>query len=239
MVSPIPFSAGIDLANLGFGIYDRIMGDGSSDTARNDTRFMNDFAWKAALRNEDYQRNYMQVRARDAELAGMHPLAALGVNVGSGPSGAAFVGTESFSGNKAFGDMSHLGQNTARALLAQSTADERALNAATINKLNSEADFAQASAKEVRSRVPNTQLPPPMPNMATSNKYQLVKNAMGRYEWILSPEASQGIMSDPIKMWATSLENSFAGPDTYPFWRSVGRGARRLMSPRRSIMRGD
>lgn len=219
-----PFAMGMDLANLGFGIYDRMQG--GSDTAVNDQRFMNDFAWKQALRNEDYQHNYMQYRSRDAQLAGLHPLAALGVNVGSGPSAAAFTGVENFSRNRAFGDMSHLGQNTSRALLSQATADERALSAATINKINSEADFAQASAAEARKRTASMGLPPPMPDMAKSNKYQLVKNAMGRYEWILSPEASQGIMSDPIKMWANSLENAVAGPETYPFWKRVRKSLR-------------
>lgn len=230
MVSPAE-GVGIfsDLANLGFGIYDRLQGP--SDTAIGDQRFMNDFAWKQSLRNEDYQRNYMQVRSADAIAAGLHPLAALGVNVGSGPSAAAFTGVQDFSRNRGYSDMSNLGQNTQRAMLAQATSQERSIGEATVKKINAEADYYNAMSQDIRSKRNPPGQPPPLPDMNRSNKYQMVKNADGQWEWILSPEASQGIMSDPIEMWAQSLENAFAGPETRPFWRAVRRSGRRLMNP--------
>lgn len=224
-----PTAIASDLANLGFGIYDRVAGR-DSGSAGDDARFMNDFAWKQSLRNEDYQKNYLQYRSADAIAAGLHPLAALGVNVGSGPSAAAFSGVTPKS-PRAYSDMSNLGQNTLRAQLAQATASDRAIAAATVRKLDSE------TALNNRTQIPgqspaldNSQLPPPAP-MDVSNKYQLVKNAMGRYEWILSPQASQGIMSDPIRMWAESLQNAFAGPETYPLWKNAWKSLKRIVLP--------
>lgn len=232
-----PFAANVFSSIMGY------QGSRMSSGQRADQRWMNDFAWKQALRQEefskDYQLNYLQHRARDAEKAGLHPLAALGVNTGSGPTAAAFVGADSNSRPNSYELMSNLGQNVSRAFLAQRSSDERALAQATLGKINAETDYTRAMELEARTRTQNMQLPPPMPQMSQGQKYQLVKNAMDRYEWILSPEASQGIMSDPIRMWSNSIENAIAGPETYPFWRSVGRGAKRAFNPYNALRRGD
>lgn len=212
---------------------------GQSDTAVNDARFMNDFAWKQALRNEqfnnDWVTNNMQIRSRDAALAGLHPLAALGVNISSGPSSAAFVGqpqSEKKRNAYALGaDLSDtLGQNISRAMLAQKSAQERALAQATLDKINSETAANNSMARMYdRQNPPSVGTPPSMPTMDENQKYQLLYNPMSkRYEWALSAQASQAIMSDPVRMWSESFSNAFAGPDTRQFWSTVGRSARRL-----------
>lgn len=209
MVSSAAVGTGIavasDLANLGFGVYDRMQGR-DSGSAGDDARFMNDFAWKQSLRNEEYQKNYLQYRSADAIAAGLHPLAALGVNVGSGPSAAAFSGV--IPKSNPYSDMSNLGQNTSRALLAQATAQERMLAEATVQKLGAETRQANSLASYY-DRMPNTTgTPPALPEMDRNQKYQLVWDPMSKkYEYILSSQASQGIMSDPIKMWSESIKN--------------------------------
>lgn len=223
-----------DLSNLGFGIWDRL--SGGSDTATNDQRWMNDFAWKQSLRNEEFNRHYtqnqMQIRTADANAAGLHPLAALGINVQSGPSVAAFTGAQDFSRNRGYSDMSNLGQNTQRALMAQATAQERAIGEATIRKLDAETNLLNRTNPNQGQMIGQVgSNPPPMPDMHKANKYQLLKRPDGSYEWVLSSEASQAIMSDPIKMWAESLENAFAGPNTRPFWRAVGEAGKMGLNP--------
>lgn len=214
-----------DLANLGFGIYDRISGSGTSDTAVNDQRFMNDFAWKAALRNEDYQKNYMQYRSADALAAGMHPLAALGVNVGSGPSAAAFTGVDTHRA-RGYSDMSNLGQNTIRSLMSQATEDDRALARANINRTNAETDLIRSQHAESMKRLMEPAGNPPGAPTGRDptdpiQKYHYYVDENGNIIRQYSPAYSQAIMSDPLGMWANSFEKSFAGPDNRPFYRKM------------------
>lgn len=228
----------------GFNVFSGALGafGGSQESgglSRGDQRYIADFNMQQAKRNEDWNRayslDYMNIRADDARRAGLHPLAALGVNVGSGPTASVMApAAESAFKRNGFdiaSDLSdRMGQGISRAMLAQRTADERALTAATLRKINSETNLNNSMASQRGTNTStNTGSPPPM---AVGNKYQLVKNAQGRYEWILSPEASQGIMSDPAKMYLSSLENAFAGPETYPFWNQVYKSGRRLLSPR-------
>lgn len=152
---------GAALISGGFGMGSSFLnhfgGGQGSDTALNDQRFMNDFAWKQSLRNEDYMRNYMQYRTQDAEKAGIHPLAALGVNTGSGPSGAAFVGADQSPRPNAFdlgSDLAHgMGQNISRAVLAQKTQDEREMHQASLARVQAETDFIHAQRAESEKRL--------------------------------------------------------------------------------------
>lgn len=142
-ITPQAVSAGVDLVNSGFAIAN-LFGD-QGGMAKNDARFMNDFAWKQALRNEDFQKNNLQWRVRDAELAGISPLAAIGSSPGGGFGGASFVGAPSPRPKS----MPELGQNLARAAAAQQTPDERALTHAAVRKAEAEAGMAEFTLNQM------------------------------------------------------------------------------------------
>lgn len=207
MVSPAAISAGIDVANLGFGIYDRFAGDGSSDTAVNDTRFMNDFAWKQSLRNEEFQkelaRNGIRMRVADAEAAGLHPLVGAGINPASGGfSTSGFVGAQQNPSPRQFNAPS-FGQNISRAAAATMTEEERLLMHANTQKALAEADFAQSQAALARRQVANLGKTPPIPK-----SHIQIMNEDGSISTINNPDIAGAIMSDPLGMWGTSLSNT-------------------------------
>lgn len=197
---------------------------GMSDTQKNDQRFMNDFAWKAALRNEEYQRNYMQIRAMDAQRAGLHPLAALGVNVGSGPASAAFVGSGEGSGrrynaaNAAADSIQGLGQNLSRAIAAQQTADERLITQATLAEKAANTDYIQAMADESRKRTAAIGSIPPVPNPYNQHMQgdvsqipyaDVVYRGRDGYETVMDPRFAMGLSADPLRMYIRSLGKIF------------------------------
>lgn len=98
--------------------------------------------------NADLQRAFaqqgVQWRVNDAKAAGLHPLFALGANL-SGASPSYQIG--------AGPDYSSLGQNISRAVdAATSSEDERALKAAQLKVLESEADKNFALASSARSQ---------------------------------------------------------------------------------------
>lgn len=202
----------------GFGLLGNVLshfGGGGSDTAMNDQRFMNDFAWKQALRQEEYNnfytQNYMQIRAKDAAAAGLHPLAALGVNVASGPTSAAFSGSGGSGRRNAYdlgSDMAHtMGQNISRAVAAQKTADERILMQAQLEKNAAEIDLVQAQAAETRMRTAAIGSNPPIPDpysgltgdvLGLPSQHKLYRTPYGyTAEW--SPDFAVSMMSRPVK----------------------------------------
>lgn len=239
-IDPSVWAALIAGGSSMFGSGLGFMGQKLTAGQREDQRWMNDFAWKQSLRQErlgeELLHNRLLWTTNDAMRAGLHPLAALGVNSASGPSVAAnFTGSGPSGGPNAMelaGELTHnLGQNVSRAMLAQKSSEERALATAILNKTNSEGNYADALATEARVRTMNMQNPPPMPPMNQSNKYQLVKSPNGQWEWILGPEASQGIMSDPIKMWTESINNFMAPPDSPNWQQGAWNGIRRVFRP--------
>lgn len=211
---------------------------GDSDTASNDARFMNDFAWKQSLRNEQLQRDQFQfnkdlathgirMRAADAEAAGFHPLVGAGVNPAMGSSnsfgGTSFVGAHS-SAPKSSPFSLGFSQSISRAKAATMTEQEKVLAAAELARI-------QASTAESHARIALAQREmsllgktPPIPS-----KYQQVTLPSGGFENVYSPDYSQAIMSDPLGMWANSFKKAFGGPDSRPFWGAVKRGAKRSL----------
>lgn len=178
-----------------------IFGNQGSDTALNDQRWMNDFAWKKALRDEAFQNNYatnyMQIRAADAEKAGLHPLAALGVNpASSSPTVAAFTGVQDMKRNRDYSGVGQMGQDISRAILAQKTAEERATYQANLERTKAETDFIRAQELEVRKRTGMPSNPPaPDPYGRTTgdisgvpNKHILIRNPNGSYSLQWGPE---------------------------------------------------
>lgn len=141
-----------DLANIGFGIADRL--SGGSDTAANDARFMNDFAWKQSLRNEEFQKQLatqgIRMRVADAEAAGIHPLAALGVNPsGGGNFASAF--TQPIPRDKP--QWQGLGQDISRAVHAMTTPEEKQYKMLQLEKMKTENEILNTELTERRANI--------------------------------------------------------------------------------------
>lgn len=192
---------------MGSSFLSHFGGGQGSDTALNDQRFMNDFAWKQSLRNEDYMKNYMQYRSQDAEKAGIHPLAALGVNTGSGPSGAAFVGADMSPRSNAYDLGSDLatgmGQNISRAILAQKTQDERDMHTASLARVTAETDLINAQRAESEKRLHSPENPPvknPYDDSMTSDqpKHIRVLNPDGSISWQWSTPMAMSQIGRPV-----------------------------------------
>lgn len=224
-------------------------GGGMSDTQKNDQRFMNDFAWKAALRNEDYMRRYLEIRSNDAHVAGLHPLAALGVNVASGPGAAAFVG--SGEGNRRvrdFGFIPEMGQNISRALLAQKTADERMLAQAALEKTQAETDLVRAQADDIRNKVPGGVGNPPAPNpygpgvmqgdvSQLPNAHMVYRGPYG-YETQWTPDFAVSHMGRAMRGMLQDLHD-VGRLDLYPKLKAIGQIIYGNARYRRHYQRGD
>lgn len=174
-------------------------GGGGSDTAANDARFMNDFAWKQALRNEEEQkllaRNGIRMRVADAEAAGIHPLAAIGVNpAGGGQFGSGSVSPMEGRQNPMGPALSRMGQNLSRAAAVMSTRQEQEMHAANIELLRKNTDFVIQQIAESKARVVDMGHPKPQPvdtdmpfNPVKKMKYALQKVRDG----VAGPEARQ------------------------------------------------
>lgn len=261
---PIPpelLLQGVGLGLQGAGIGYQMFGGqgGPTGSQIDDQRFMNDFAWKQALRNEQYQRNYMQVRAADAEKAGFHPLAALGVNVGSGPQQAAFAGTGPGRPPRDTSGMQALGQNLSRAQSAMATEQEKIMNELAIEQAFANIDKTHAEAAFYRSNKitagigQNPAIPDPYggANMTGDirlhpTQHQIVRTPYGyRYEW--SPEFVQANQGRMFTSAVRDLGDFFAGPEATQFYRNAwsfaktpfqpGPGIPKRYHPRRPIPR--
>lgn len=226
----IPNPGFSDLMNLGFGLYDRFGGT-DSGVAGDDARFMNDFAWKQSLRNEDFTqdlaRHGIKMRVDDAVSAGLHPLVGAGGNPAQGGfSAAAFTPTMG-SQQKQFNNPGFsMGQNMSRAAAATMTEQEKAIQAAELGRILADTAESQARTALAQKQLREMAMSPSMPN-----KYQKVMLPDGTSETVYSSDYSQAIMSDPLGMWANSFKKSFGGPDSYKFWGAVGRAGRNLMHP--------
>lgn len=186
-----------------------------SDTAANDTRFMNDFAWKQSLRNEEFQRDLAQHglrwRTEDAQRAGLHPLVGAGINPAQGGwSGPAFVGApESRRGS---GVTASYSQDVSRARAATMTAEEKEIRALELARL--QADTAESFARKAIAERELAQMgkTPPMPQ-----KYIQIVNEHGDVETIYNPDIAAAMMADPLGTWANSFRKTFGGPDSSHF----------------------
>lgn len=208
---------GFNLLGSGLGFF----GGGDSDTARGDARFMNDFAWKKALRDEEYQRHMdrwgVRIRAHDmakaGEEIGVHPLAMMGIN----PAGGASVPVNFAGGydsgydnrwDRAASMTKDLGQDISRAVSATATREEKAMRVAQLatqlsqkRALDAEADLKIAQADDLRR---NPSVPPVDPELP--------------FNPVKKMEKGIGAVWDGI-----------AGPRSHEFWKAVNRSGRRLL----------
>lgn len=170
---------------------------------------------------EDFAKQGVRWRVADAEAAGLHPLAALGVMpTGSSPvsvmgsGGAGYSGGPSSSrGGNMYRALSAAGQNISRAMLAGQSADERALAQAQLDKLRSETDYMTAMAAESRKRASMPGNPPiPDPYSGVSggdvrtvpDMHQVMRGPNG-YEVQWSDAYSRSQMSRPFSMAGNDL----------------------------------
>lgn len=118
---------------------------------------------------KEFAQNGVRWKVADAQAAGIHPLAALGAQTFS----YSPVMAGDAADNRVGDALRQMGQGISRAAEAKQLADERALNAqlvqANIRKVNAETDYVQQQAKNAAQSVANTALPPPMPNVKSSN----------------------------------------------------------------------
>lgn len=191
--------------------------DDGSDTASNDTRFMNDFAWKQSLRNEELQREQfnfnkdlakhgIKMRADDAIAAGFHPLVGAGVNPAGGSSGGfgtpAFVGAHQ-SSSRGSGTSVGISQSISRAQAATMTESEKAMNQAQLESIR--ANTAESMARKALADYELQKLrgTPPIPP-ATQN----YRDADGNIITLNHPDVEASLRSDPVRMWSRSIKRN-------------------------------
>lgn len=199
-------------------------GGGMSDTQKNDQRFMNDFAWKQALRNEQFQhdlaRHGLKMRVDDATEAGLHPLVGAGINPAQGGwSGAAFTGVGSDRPQRDFSYLgeagSHfsraMGANINRAVDATRSPEERELQALQLENARANTARSQAERDMANLELERMRQNPPMPDPVS-----------------YSPT---GAHAESMKYYG----NQIFGPPSHPFWQSVGRNALRLLPDEKTL----
>lgn len=178
----------------------------------------------------EFAKNGVRWRVEDAVAAGLHPLAALGVNPASAsPVSASVFPADTSRRDTALHTLSGMSQDILRARLAKTTTDERLMNDALVTKTMAEADAATAMAEESRRRTALMGVPPPMPT-----KYRSFMLPDGTTEDMYSSDYSQAVMSDPLGMWASSIKKSLGGPNTHATWGAVSDAARESFNPWRS-----
>lgn len=132
-------------------------GGGSEGLSRDDQRFMADFQWKQALRNEEFQnllaRQGIRMKVEDAKAAGLHPLAALGINPSSGSFGTAFsTGQASHEGGLGRG-LENLGQNISRASMAMASPMEKQFKQLQLQKMSTENEILNTELQQRRNAL--------------------------------------------------------------------------------------
>lgn len=198
--------------------------------------------WDIAMRNfqfqEDLAKQGIRWRTEDAEAAGLHPLAALGMMPGGSSPISVMTGggASSSSAGNLYRSLSGMGQNLSRAAMAGATAGERALMEAQIEEVKSRTAANNAQAAESLARTAQIGQTPPIPNMFTP-----YRNQDGRIMMEYSPEFAASMMSRPASMWIEDFKNimqgSSYGPSRikklslYP-WEVMGKMGQKLHNPR-------
>lgn len=183
-------------------------------TAENDIRWMNDFAWKQSLRNEQFQQDLanhgIKMRVDDAVRAGLHPLVGAGINPASGGwSGPAF--NQPQPKQQMGGGGASMGVNISRAVDATRSPEERELMALQLENARADTARSQAERDIANLELQRMRLNPPMPNP--------------------EPYSPTGAHAASMKYYG----NQIFGEPARPFWDSVGRNAGRLLAPLKKL----
>lgn len=210
-------------------------GGGSEGLSRDDQRFLADHAWKLDLRNEAFQHDLakhgIKMRVDDAVSAGLHPLVGAGINPASGGFSASISGgsprtsMDSRLGRVGAG-LNQMGQDISRAMNATASLEEKALKAAELARIQADTAESQARAELARRQAREIGRTPPIPPL-----YQDVRRPDGTVMKLLSADASQAIMSDPLQMWAMSLKNALFGPNNRGLLFNLRNSMRNVLEP--------
>ena len=172
-------------------------------------------AW--TLARDQFERP-MQTRARDAEAAGLHPLAALGVS----PSNASVAAAFAPESKPSLGErLNHMGQNISRAISAYQTPEERELARVRLDNLKAEGDLTRAQTAESLKRAMDQPGNPPA--MIGAPSMQLWHNPVtGKKEWGYTPEYAASIMSSPVTMYSKDVKRILGSYETGGFpWQAL------------------
>lgn len=198
MVDPATIAAGVNAAANVASAVGGFMGGGDEGLSRQDQRYLAHHQLAMAERNEQFQHDLAKMGIRwkveDAEAAGLHPLAALGVMPSSGGFGAN-IPVNSGSGNSLGNRLQSMGQNMSRALSVTRTGEERAMAMAELEKIRSETGYMRAMEAEAIKRTALLGAQPGMPSSV-----QAFRNVDGSISYGYSSEKSQALMSRPMSM---------------------------------------
>lgn len=129
---------------------------GEQGLSRDDQRWLADFQWKQALRNEEFQNKLathgIRMKVEDAAAAGLHPLAALGATTGGGSFGTAFSGGGS-PGESTGSKLRNLSQDISRATTAMATPEEKAFKQLQLQKMHTENEILNTELAERRNKL--------------------------------------------------------------------------------------
>lgn len=232
----IPWLEGINTAaNVASTIGSFFGGGGAEGLSRDDQRFLAHQAQVQQARDNFVQENFMQIRARDAEKAGLHPLAALGVM----PTAGGSAPTAMFQSQKGpnWGDrLNAMGQNLSRAISAYQTSDQKRMFEVELENKKKEGNLIDQNIAESMWRMANQPgTPPPSPKEVSGPKPKYVAYQLpdGSIEMAYNPEYAASLMSDPWQMHAQSIRGIASSAQTGGFpwqglWNEIKAGARRL-----------
>lgn len=208
-------SGGSNLLSGGLGMFGS--SGGMSAGQRADQRFMNDFAWKQSLRQEQFQKDLathgIRMRVADAEAAGLHPLVAAGVNpTGGAPVSVGFDGSGGPRGmnkyDRASDMVGRMGQDISRSVASTMSKNERLLQEARLatelsqrNALDAETQLKIAQAEHLRRNPPQ-------------------------------PDADPDLPYNPVKRMGKGIghvRDGIFGPPSYEFWKQIKRSGKRLL----------
>lgn len=158
MVDPATIMAGTAVAGLGLNAAGLALGGGGTEgLSREDQRWLADFQWKQALRNEDFQHKLaesgIRMRVADAEAAGLHPLAALGVQGIQGSFGSSINGSPASRDGHLGRGLSEMGQDISRAAMSMATQEEKAFKALQLENMKIQNEILKTDLTERRNRL--------------------------------------------------------------------------------------
>lgn len=197
MVDPATVIGGINAAaNIASAGSNFFGGGGLEGLSRDDQRYLAHQNMSMALRNEDVQRDLVhrsiQIRAKDAEAAGLHPLAALGISPASNSFSANVGGNPSSGGPELSDRIRAMSQDISRASAAVASPYERAAQAQALQTGELQNQLLQEQL--IGARWENTsKVGPPTPLAA----HQDMRNADG------------SVSRQPSQAWADANQNSF------------------------------
>lgn len=211
MVEPGTIIGGINAAANLAGAAGSFFGGGAEGLSRQDQRFMADKSWRMAERQQDFLENQMVYRTNDAIRAGIHPLAAIGVNPASG--GSISLASPSHQG-KSLGDkLQDMGQHVSRAASAYQTPEQRALVQLELEKLKNENDLIKANTAATLHNMRNIPGNPPAQSSNPNGNGDVVESEQMWYKRpdgslvrAFTPQYAASLMSDPWEMRTRSLE---------------------------------